>query len=330
MPPDVFSRARLHRGEVEALLAGRGRVSLWREQPGTRLQKTGAFLQAEERMDKEGGRMDNFGDQLRFWRTLRGYSQMRLAHELGMSSRNLSFLETGRSRPTRPTVMQLVRFLNIPCRARDQLMALAGLKPEVARSADSSNLEPFYSAVKVMLSKHNPYPALVLNRWWDLVDANAVARRLLGSVSPGDNLVQQCLLNADWMRAVLNPEEVQWSVYRELHHDLMSFHDERFMQIYADVERLVAGKQEQGPDSNPAVRFCLMLEGQPRSFTSMVTRFRAPSDTRIAELKVELFFPTDAATEDYLQRLYAELVASDPAPGLELSQGSAAWALAAA
>lgn len=274
--------------------------------------------------------MDNFGDQLRFWRTLRGYSQMRLAHELGMSSRNLSFLETGRSRPTRPTVTQLVRFLNIPCRARDQLMALAGLKPPAARSADSSNLQPFYNAVKIMLSKHNPYPALVLNRWWDLVDANAVACRLLGSVSPGDNLVQQCLLNPDWMRAVLNPEEVQWSIYRELHHDLMNFHDERFMQIYADVERLVSGKQEQEPDGNPAVRFSLMSEGQAYSFTSMVTRFRAPSDTRIAELKVELFFPTDAATEAYLQRLYAEVSAPQAAAGQAVPQDHADWALSPA
>lgn len=250
--------------------------------------------------------MDTFGDQLRFWRTLRGYSQLSLASELGMSPRNLSFLETGRSRPTRPTILELARFLNIPCRSRDQLLVLAGLKPDVLPGGDASNLEPFYNAIKTMLAKHSPFPALVLNRWWDLVDANPSAVNMLGDVVLGENIIEKCLLNEKWMQAVINPDEIRWSVYRELSFDLLNFGDDRFKRLYSEVERLVDGLNELVHDNNPAVRFCCYANGQPLSFTSMVTRFRAPSDSRIAELKVELFFPTDGVTEKYMHELAAE------------------------
>lgn len=246
--------------------------------------------------------MQTFGEQLRFWRNLKGISQMRLAAELNMSSRNISFLETGRSRPTKPTVLQLAGYLDVPKVARDQLILAAGLKPTCCEKKQKSGvLKPFYRAVDQMLQNHEPYPAFAFNRWWDLVDWNDTASALFDGSNKGDNLIEQCLLNDEWMNCMRNSHEVLWSAYLDLRNDLMYYNDNRYLDLYKKVEQKVHSLPAMEVSSNPAIKFCYNKADLRLNFTSMVTRFRAPQDSRLAELKVELIFPADDTTEMALQ-----------------------------
>src|ERR687892_1665073 len=113
------------------------------------------------------------GPQLRDWRQRRRMSQLELALEAGVSARHLSFLETGRSKPSREMVLHLAEELEVPLRDRNQLLLAAGYAPEYTeRTIDSPEMAPVREALDAILTGHEPFPALVVDRWWNLVTAN--------------------------------------------------------------------------------------------------------------------------------------------------------------
>ena len=113
------------------------------------------------------------GGLLRDWRQRRRLSQLDLALEAGVSARHLSFLETGRSKPSREMVLHLAELLDVPLRDRNQLLLAAGFAPAYPeRGIDAAEMAPVRDAIRLVLDGHEPYPALVVDRWWNLVAAN--------------------------------------------------------------------------------------------------------------------------------------------------------------
>ncbi|OCS51324.1 transcriptional regulator [Ralstonia pickettii] len=130
--------------------------------------------------------LSRFPQLLRFWRTRRGYSQLALALAAGVSQRHVSFLESARAAPSRNMILQLAEELNVPLRHRNQMLLAAGFAPAysergLATPADEASpmMQAVRHAVKLILDKQAPYPAIVLDRFWHVLDANAAHRRLM-------------------------------------------------------------------------------------------------------------------------------------------------------
>lgn len=226
---------------------------------------------------------------------------MLLADDLGMSPRNISFLETGRSRPTKNTINKLAKHLNIPIREEENLLAAAGLSP-VVNSMDKKSeiVEPFHNAIAKMLENHTPYPAIVFNRWWDIMELNNSARLLLQGVGKGDNLISDCFLNDAWRNSLENWEEVIWNAYYELRSELCNYLDPRYKKLYLEIEELVGSLPPFESSDQPVVCSIYNFEGKKLCFTTMITRFRSAQEVNLSELKLELIFPADRTTESYL------------------------------
>ena len=151
-----------------------------------------------------------FGTLLREWRLLRRFSQVELSLRSGISTRHLSYAETGRARPSRQTVQIVAEALDVPLRERNALLLAAGYAPHYPETAlDAPELVLIRRAIDVTLAQHEPFPAFVLNRTWDIQSANAGTARVLGGLSPGgpkhNNIVRQ----------VFDPEDLR-PLYREL------------------------------------------------------------------------------------------------------------------
>jgi len=157
-----------------------------------------------------------FGTHLKDWRRARRLSQLDLALMADVSARHVSFLETGRARPSRDMVLRLARTLEVPLKERNDLLSAAGFAPAYrARDLSDAELTPLRHAIEHLLAGHDPYPAYVLDRTWDLVDANVGARRLLGGLLPADapadarpNMVRLLLKPGPLRDAMVNWDEV--------------------------------------------------------------------------------------------------------------------------
>ena len=246
----------------------------------------------------------SFGDQLRGWRRLRRMSQLDLALETEISSRHLSFVETGRSHPSRDMVLRLARTLDLPLRARNGLLVAAGLAPQYPeRSLDDPELAPARRAIDRLLQAHEPYPALAVDRRWHMIGANAAVRPLLGGVSPA-------LLAppANVLRVSLHPEGLapfivnlgEWKA-----HLIERLRDQYAASGDAELLRLVAELQAYpAPDGGDAradyggvfVPMVLELGGRRLSFLSTTTVFGTPVEVTLSEIAIEAFFPADAET----------------------------------
>ena len=141
------------------------------------------------------GQATTFGRHMKWWRQQRGLSQLDLAVRADLSQRYVSFIETGRSRPRANVVQRVAEALEVPLRDRNILLETAGLAPiypEVPLSDGAA--EPFRSTIRKMLESHEPYPAYVINRWWELIDANAAGRQIFPETTDGPmNLVDTLL-----------------------------------------------------------------------------------------------------------------------------------------
>ena len=146
-----------------------------------------------------------FGARLRQWRQQRGLSQLSLAGQVGSTGRHISFLETGRSRPSRQMVLRLADTLRIGLRDTNELLHAAGLPASYPTvELDSPELAPFRAAVDRMLAAHDPYPGMVLNRHFTVLAANAACRVLFGVDLVGVNFVRDALANPAAAQGIVN------------------------------------------------------------------------------------------------------------------------------
>ena len=249
------------------------------------------------------------GTQLRAWRERRRLSQLELAIEADVSTRHLSFVETGRSRPSRDMVLHLAERLDVPLRERNRLLLAAGYAPAYREGGlDSAALAPVAAAVRQVLAGHDPYPAVVHNVYGDLLDANASTGLFLSTVAP--HLLEPPV---NTLRVSLHPEGMaphivnlpQWRrhLLDRLRRHVAGTADPALAALYEEVSAYPGGESAEEPDPGMEVAVPLRYrhEGRELSFVSIVATFGAPLDVTVSELAIEAFYPADEETARVLR-----------------------------
>jgi transcriptional regulator with XRE-family HTH domain len=262
------------------------------------------------------------GPLLREWRTRRRMSQLELALETGISTRHLSFLETGRSRPSAGMVLALAERLEIPLRERNGLLLAAGYAPRYrARPLDDPELAPVRDALGQVLAGHEPYPALAVDHHWNLVASNAALGPLLEGVAdhlltPPANALRIALHPEGLAPRIVNLAEWRGHLMHRLERAIALTGDEVLRELEAELRSYPGPPAPPlaGPGAGVMVQLALRRgpgevsdDGELRFF-STITTFGTAFDITVAELAVEAFFPADPATAEALRA--AELTAT--------------------
>jgi len=257
------------------------------------------------------------GEHLREWRQRRRLSQLDLALEANVSSKHLSFVETGRARPSRDMILHLAERLDIPLREQNILLVSAGYAaafPE--RPLDDPALAVAREAVEVVLKGHEPYPALAVDRHWRLVAANAAVAPLLTGADPAlleppvnvlrlslhpDGVAPRIVNLAEWRAHILMRLRQQIEVSADP--VLAALYDELSGYPAPSVDPRKPPARPNNEFGNVVVPLQLASAQGTLSFFSTTTVFGTPIDVTLAELAIEAFFPADAATAEILRRL---------------------------
>jgi transcriptional regulator with XRE-family HTH domain len=250
------------------------------------------------------------GDLLREWRRVRGKSQLDLAGDATTTPRYLSFVETGRAQPSRQMVVRLARALDVPLRERNALLLAAGYAPLYSAGAlDGPELERVQAAVAAMLARHEPFPAVVMDRGWNVLRANAGAARLFGEllapapmpepanvlrliIEPGP--VRDAVTNWDAVVPALLERARREAVGGVLDADTGDLVER--LRARADVAAVLAAPAP-APIGAPVIDVRFAFAGAELHFFSVVSTIGTPIDVSAQELRVEAFFPSDEATE---------------------------------
>ena len=260
------------------------------------------------------------GALLREWRAARRLSQLALALDAGVSSRHLSYVESGKARPSREMIGRLAATLEMPLRERNALLVAAGHAPEHAESPLSAPaLAAVREAVELIVAHQEPYPAFVLDRRWNVLRANRAAERVATLLCGGSrhaNMLHQFFDPTDLRAAVVNWEEVAADLLRHLHHEIARApRDERARALLDEVLRypgVPEGWRRRDPWAAPPPLLTVEFarDGRRLRFFSTITTFATPHDVTLEELRIECAFPADDAT-----RAFCHAAASvEPAP----------------
>ena len=256
------------------------------------------------------------GELLRDWRHRRRRSQLDLAIEAEVSSRHLSFIETGRSKPSRELVLHLAEHLDVPLRERNALLLAAGYAPVFRETPlDSDAMTPVRAALDKVLAGHEPYPAVIVDRAWDLVAANAAALGVLGDgvgpelLAPPANAMRVCLHPDGLAPRTLNLPEYSAHLLTRLRRQLNIAPEPQLAELYDELvaypgvaEAATAATTAVDPASMVFVPFGLETTSGVRLwFFSTLATFGTALDVTLAELSIESFFPADDTTEAYLR-----------------------------
>lgn len=252
--------------------------------------------------------MTQFGNHLREWRNVRRMSQLDLALEADVSARHISFLETGRSDPSRPMIIHLSDILNIPRERRNDLLEAAGFAAMYQRSPlDSTQMRRLQSAMHTLIENHNPYPAIVKDQLWTIVEMNSIAKALFGmaGLNKGDNMLEFMAQPGVCAQSIENWGEVG-------HHVLTRIRNES--RVLGGVDELDAAIDilSQDPDIAahspetplPPIISTIYRAGDLRlPLFSTYAQFGGAEDLSLTELNIELMFPADAQAEATLKAL---------------------------
>ncbi|MGW2678462.1 helix-turn-helix domain-containing protein [Streptomyces sp. NPDC001436] len=260
------------------------------------------------------GGAPSVGPLLRDWRLRRGISQLELAGRADSSSRHISFIETGRSRPSEEMVLRLADHLDVPVRERNALLLAAGYAPRYAHTPlDDPSMGTLREGLERLLTGYEPYPALVVDGTYTVVAANRGIAMLLEGVA--EHLLEPPL-NA--MRLTLHPEGLaprilnlpQWRghLLDQMQRQIALARSAPLRALYEEVAAYpVARRPGDAEPQEPVAFFALPLriehEGQALSFVSSISTFNTPMDVTAAELAIETFLPADPATVKYLRTL---------------------------
>jgi transcriptional regulator with XRE-family HTH domain len=247
----------------------------------------------------------DFGAGLREWRERRRLSQLELGSAAAVSARHISFLETGRARPSRGMVLRLCDHLRVPRAARNRLLTAAGLAPAyAARPLAADDLGPLREAVDWMLARHAPYPAFALDRHWTLTAMNPPAATLFGAVGlgAGDSLVAALADNARLRAALENLDAVIAAAIARLRVEAAELGGDPVLE--AGIQRLAGAHAAPVRDDDGVLPAFIptryRLGERTLSLVSTLAQFGGVDDLTLAELRVELLFPADAASRAWL------------------------------
>ncbi|KWV46528.1 XRE family transcriptional regulator [Bradyrhizobium macuxiense] len=257
----------------------------------------------------------HIGEHLREWRQRRHLSQLDLAVDAEISARHLSFVETGRSAPSRDMVLKLAERLDVPLRERNVLLVAAGFAPAFPqRSLDDPALKSAREAINLVLRAHEPNPALAYDRHWNLVSANRMVAPLLEGV-PQRLLGQPFnILKLAFHPEGLAPRTVnlpEWAAHllERLHRQCEATADPELIKLYQDLKSypIPARAAPIAPDNNVAIPFKLRHNGEVLSFISTTMVFGTPVDITLQELALETFFPADELTAERMRQMAASM-----------------------
>ena len=270
------------------------------------------------------GRMNDqrpVGELLRDWRQRRRLTQLDLADMAQISTRHVSFIETGRSLPSRAMLLRLVDRLDVPLRERNQLMTAAGLAPMYAeRSLDDPAMREAHAAVELVLYGHEPHPALAVDRHWNLIEHNRALAPLLAGVpefllARPSNVLRVGLHPEGLAPRIINLGEWRAHLLHRLRHQIAATGDAVLASLYEELAAYPAPDDYDDYDVPASglvvVPFRLRSELGDLSFISTTTVFGTPMDVTLSEIAIESFFPADAATTQAMRVLSASL---EPAP----------------
>ena len=256
-------------------------------------------------------------------------SQLDFACAAGISTRHLSFVETGRSLPSRDMLLHLAEHLEIPLRERNILLIAAGYAPVFPeRRLDDPALEAARKAIDLVLAGHAPYPALAIDRHWTLIASNDAVPPLLGGVDPSllqppVNVLRLSLHPAGLAPRIANLPEWRAHVLARLRRQVDVTADPVLVELMREIGGypMPGGARPKTPATDRAyaevaVPFQLITEGGLLAFFTTTMMFGTPVDITLSELAVESFFPADAATAETMRRLAG---GSDPRVNLTQS-----------
>jgi transcriptional regulator with XRE-family HTH domain len=251
------------------------------------------------------------GQVLRRWREHRRLSQLELSVQADISTRHLSFVETGRSSPSRDMLLHLAEHLDLPLRERNHLLLAGGYAPVYPETPlDAPQMAAVRAAVRQVLTAHEPYPAVAVDRGWNLVDANAMLALFTGSVRP-DLLAPP----ANVLRASLHPDGMapqivnlgEWRAHLlgRLRRQAARTADAGLADLHEELRGYPCDQPEPevelpGP-GDVAVPLRVRHAGRELAFLSTVATFGTPLDITVAELAIESFFPADQQTAQDLR-----------------------------
>ncbi|HUG13913.1 MAG TPA: helix-turn-helix transcriptional regulator [Thermomicrobiales bacterium] len=248
------------------------------------------------------------GELLRDWRQRRRLSQLDLALDAGVSARHVSFLETGRSLPSRSMLLRLAGFLDVPLRERNTLLLAAGYAPTYPATAlEDPALDAAREAIDRVLTGHEPYPALAVDRHWNLIAANQGVYRLLGDIDPAlllppVNVLRLSLHTGGLASRIANLGQWRAHVLARLRrqHELTA--DPALAALRAELAAYPvapgASRAQPGDGAELVIPFRLRAGDAELVFFTTTMLFGAVNDVTLSELAIELFFPADRATAE--------------------------------
>jgi transcriptional regulator with XRE-family HTH domain len=262
--------------------------------------------------------MSPIGKLLREWRSVRGFSQLDLAMRAGFSSRHLSFIETGRTQPSRQALLILAETLEVPLRERNRLLEAGGYAHVYRQTPlDADEMRHVRGVLQFILDRHEPYGAVVLDRYSNLLMGNAAATRMLGTLvdstllSSSPNLLRMVFHPLGGRRHIVNWNEVSRHLLARADRELSVPGDETAAALLREL-REYAGPFDSLPSARPArsgqaepadvlLPVHIRKDGLDLRLFSAIMTLGTPQDVTLQELRIETFFPADAATEQLLR-----------------------------
>ncbi|WP_438396058.1 helix-turn-helix domain-containing protein [Caballeronia sp. DA-9] len=251
----------------------------------------------------------SIGSLIKHWRERRRMSQLLLANEAEISSRHLSFIETGRAAPSRAMVLRLAEYLDVPLRERNQLLAAAGFAPVFQeRSLDDQSMAPARLAMEQVLKGHEPYPALAIDRHWNLILANGAVAALIADadaalLKPPVNVLRLSLHPLGLASKIVNLGQWRRHLLERLDGQIRASGDTQLVALREELSSYPGEvSDERTMTSFIAIPFVLSTAAGNLSFISTTLIFGTPIDVTLSELAIEMFFPADEATAAALKR----------------------------
>ncbi|MGW3493702.1 helix-turn-helix domain-containing protein [Streptomyces sp. NPDC001020] len=255
------------------------------------------------------------GPLLRGWRERRRLSQLELALRADSSARHISFVETGRSRPSEEMVLRLAEHLDVPVRERNALLLAAGYAPHYPETPlDDPSMEALRAGVERLIQGYEPYPAVVVDAMYNVVAANRGITMLLEDIpdrllTPPLNVMRLSLHPQGLAPRIQNLREWRGHLLAQMGRQIALQRSPALRELYQEVAAYPVADRTEPEHDEPVPHFALPLriehDNQVLSFVSSISTFNTPMDVTVAELAIETFLPADPATVKYLQTMGA-------------------------
>jgi transcriptional regulator with XRE-family HTH domain len=258
------------------------------------------------------------GELLREWRERRRLSQLDLAIQADISARHLSFVETGRSRPTPAMILRLTEQLQVPLRERNVLLLAGGYAPAYPQHGlQAPELEGVRAALRQVLAGHEPYPAVVVDRWWDMQDSNSGIAVLVQGCAPAlleppVNVLRLSLHPDGMAPGIVNLAQWRAHLLTQLRHRAAALGDQRLSELHDELLAYPGGFDEAPQADGVVLPLRYRHDGRELALFSISAAVATATDVTVEELAIESFYPADAETAAALRQAAAPRQPPEP------------------